>query len=465
MRRSPLVASTVVLALVALPSSIGASSTSSWQDLAGGSRTVTGSTATRSDNALADALRVRRELGLTTDERSIRALLADPSADRRLETPITAAEAKVMQARATIQRGLQPMRDRMSRSTDDFAGLWLSYPKGGTTDNALTVNVNVVAGRESAASDLPAMVPKNATLQVHLVPFSGRQLGDVRMALRRDEAWFKSALGTRLVMTETDVVRNQMAVYVSDINPGTAQAIEQHFGPGKVHVDVVEGGGLDTCTRTNCGPPWTGAVTIYNTTFGNMCTLGFIVRKGSTSTFGVWTAGHCHSGTWKQGSSTGATIGATVAGSNQSVDGSTADVQIIAISASTQTNRYIADTATCNPCNTPALTGAQVQQTFNGDDIGDSICNNGAFTGNSCGTIASTDLDSFEYPTGIHLFNQRRATYQRQLGDSGGPVVASIGLDAAGSHVHYKTISGTNYPVYSHVWEMSLSGYYVWNGT
>lgn len=123
-----------------------------------------------------------------------------------------------------------------------------------------------------------------------------------------------------------------------------------------------------------------------------------------------------------------------------------------------------ADSNSCSPCNTPSLTGTQVQQGFNADEVGDSVCNNGAYTGRSCGVIQSTNVDAFEYPTGVHLYNQRRATYVRAPGDSGGPVVASIGLDAAGSHVHYVTISGVNRPIYSHVFEMSLGGWYVWNG-
>jgi hypothetical protein len=415
--------------------------------------------------AMADAVRVRGELGLDVDAGPISALLADPSADRRLGTPLSAREIKLMEARATIQRTLQPLRDRLAASTDAFAGHWLSYPTGGTVDNAVTVNVNVVSGHDAEASDLRALVPSNATVELHGVPFSGRQLLDVRMALRADENWFKNALGTRLLMTETDVIHNQVVVYVAESNAGIAQAIEQHFGSGKVRVETLDGGGVDACTRLNCGPPWVGAVKIARVGAGNLCTLGVTVRKPSSSTYGMWTAGHCGSGTWKQGSTNGATIGATVSGSNHSVDGSTADVQVIAITASTKTNKYIADTASCNPCNTPALTGTQVQQGFNADEVGDSVCDNGAFTGRSCGTIQSTDVDNFEYPAGIHLFNQRRATYVRNGGDSGAPVVASIGLDVAGNHVHYVTISGVNRPIYSHVWEMSLvTGYYVWNG-
>ncbi len=66
------------------------------------------------------------------------------------------------------------------------------------------------------------------------------------------------------------------------------------------------------------------------------------------------------------------------------------------------------------------------------------------------------------------LNNQRRATYVRTGGDSGGPVFTTIGSVAAGSHVHFQTFTGdpVTYPIYSHVWEMStLSGYSVYNGS
>jgi hypothetical protein len=78
------------------------------------------------------------------------------------------------------------------------------------------------------------------------------------------------------------------------------------------------------------------------------------------------------------------------------------------------------------------MTGPQVQQPFNGDEPGDSVCNYGAFTGRSCGVIQTVNLDNFVY-LGVDLLDQRRATYVRAAGDSGGPVGASIGLDAAGS--------------------------------
>lgn len=417
------------------------------------------------DVAFDEAVRVRTELGLDTDDGVVRDLLADSKADRQLGTPLAPREVELMQARAAIQRGLQPVRDRLTDSMDDFASLWLSYPRGGTVDKALTVNVNVVAGHEAAAADLITMVPTNAKLELHTVSFSAQELHNVRMALREDEGWFKSALGTRLLMSELDVVRNQMVVYLSETSPGIAGAIERRFGLGTIRVETFTGeGGLDACTRTNCGPPWVGGVKIVRVGVGNACTLGFVVRQGTTSNYGVWTAGHCGSGSWKQGSLTGTTIGTTLAGSNRSVDGSTADIQILPIPATQKTNRYINDTATCNPCNVTSLTGTQVQQPYNGDEVGDSVCNNGYVTGRSCGVIQSTNVDNFEYPGGVHLFNQRRATYTRAMGDSGGPVYAAIGLDAAGSHVHFVQISGINRPIYSHVWEMSLSGYRVWNG-
>jgi hypothetical protein len=95
----------------------------------------------------------------------------------------------------------------------------------------------------------------------------------------------------------------------------------------------------------------------------------------------------------------------------------------------------------------------------------DTVCNNGYVSGHRCGVIRSTDVDAFPY-LGVTLNNQRRATYVRNDGDSGGPIFTTAGSVAAGSHVHWTNLGGTVYPIYTHVWEMSaLTNYFVYNGS
>jgi len=154
-------------------------------------------------------------------------------------------------------------------------------------------------------------------------------------------------------------------------------------------------------------------------------------------------------------------IGTTII--NKFVNPTLADVQVIPIPSANRTNKILDDSADCNPCTERPFVGA-AQQGFNGDEFGDTVCNNGYATGHACGLIRSTDVDHFVY-LGVDLSNQRRATYVRLGGDSGGPIFTTNGSLAAGSHVHYTEIGGVIYPIYTHVFEMSVAtGYFVYNG-
>jgi hypothetical protein len=378
---------------------------------------------------------------------------------------MTGAEEALMVRRGEIQEALQPMRDYVESRRTEFAGIWLTYPAFGSLDDALTVNVNIVEGLIARESNLQAMIPDGARLEAHYVRFSREDLDTVRTRLRADEPSFPGLVGARLQATETNVPANRVQVYVAPLTDAIALKVADLYQPGIVQVATVTEMGLDSCSgsRLTCGPPWVGGVKIVNMTGLNVCTLGFIVRKpGPTGgyVYASWTAGHCGTATYRRGSSTGPIIGTTSL--NADVDGTTADVQVIPIDGTKKTNLTIDDTASCNPCTTRAYTGT-AQQAWNADEYGDTVCNNGYVSGKRCGTIRSTDLDNFEYPSGIHLFNQDRATYLRNLGDSGGPIYTTAGSVAAGSHVHFIVIGGITYPVYSHVWEMSLKTSYFVN--
>jgi hypothetical protein len=76
--------------------------------------------------------------------------------------------------------------------------------------------------------------------------------------------------------------------------------------------------------------------------------------------------------------------------------------------------------------------------------------------------VASTSFTFHWADKNITLVRMRTATYSRQNGDSGGPVVNNY-FTAAGSHTHYDTVNGVVYAVYSHVWEMEqVTGFIVY---
>jgi hypothetical protein len=418
-----------------------------------------------------DAKRFRREQGFSQDEGLIRSLLVATSEPRDEEfgTPLTDAEAALMHRRADIQVELQGVRDYGQAHPAAWGGLWLTAPTGSTLEHAIAVNVGIVGDPAAHRKAIEALLPDGADLTIHQVKYTHQQLTDAHEPLRQDAfTWFPDR-GIQLNSVDTNTIDNRLDVYVSTLSPTIDAAIKGRYGGDMVR--VFTGGEMhpDACTRLDCGPPWKGGVKIVRVHADgteNWCTLGFIVRKSVSGgyAYAAWTAGHCGTGTWRQGTRSGDVIGKSTWKNGSP---SYADVQLIPIAAANRSNKIIDDTANCSGCTLRPFTGA-AQQGFNGDDLGDTVCNNGYATGHTCGVIRSTNVDNFEYPSGTILSNQRRATYVRAGGDSGGPVFTTKGSVAAGSHVHYQTFSGDpyKYPVYSHVFEMSvLSQYYVYNGS
>lgn len=121
------------------------------------------------------------------------------------------------------------------------------------------------------------------------------------------------------------------------------------------------------------------------------------------------------------------------------------------MSASNRDNKFIWHPSTsCGP-DCPLIPITYVEN-IDQDEVGEAICNNGAFSGRKCGVIEITNY-TFDY-NGTLLLRQRRASYSRLSGDSGGPVVGAANYTAAGSHTHYQTISGVQHAIYSQVAEM-----------
>lgn len=173
--------------------------------------------------------------------------------------------------------------------------------------------------------------------------------------------------------------------------------------------------------------------------------------------YGIFTAGHCGAATWHEAEPTGTTIGTT--SQNHFSDADPIDVQVMPIAAANRSNQYLDGGSGCSDC---ALRAITVTQGHDADEPGDAVCNHGAFSGTKCGSIISTNAP-LDY-LGEHLLRMRRASYARTGGDSGGPVTSAANT-AAGSHTHYKVISGVEYAYYTHIWEMeSISGWDVYHG-
>jgi hypothetical protein len=411
-------------------------------------------------NAVDDALRFRAEHGLSTDTSLVSALLAAAPDPEQLTygTPLTSAEDALMQARDVAAEKLGALRAYGAAHPEEFSGLWITYPEGGSPDNAFTVNVGFTGHVAEHAAAVAALVPANTTPRVVQAANRLDEMSALHELIGHDQA-FLGSIGTTLYSIETDIPDNQVIVSLSATDSTIAAKLSDRYGPA---VRTVEGSQVqpDVCTRLDCGPPWKGGIKIARTNPTGYCTSGYVVRKlvGSSYVYAIWTAGHCTSATWHEGSTSGTTIGTTSA--VYFANGGNTDIQVIPISASNKSNLIIDDTSSCTNCTLRTM--ANGQQGLNEDNYGDTVCNEGYHTGRTCGVIRSTDYTFNWVDEGKTLYHFGRATYARQGGDSGGPVWTTVGSKAAGSHTHFVTISGTDYPVYPHVyWMTQYSGYSV----
>ncbi|HUQ79421.1 MAG TPA: hypothetical protein VM427_11195 [Patescibacteria group bacterium] len=376
-------------------------------------------------------------------------------------TPLTIAEDALMAARDQAAEKLGTLRAYGAAHPDDFGGLWISYPTGATLANLFTINVAFVGHVADHSAAVARITPANANLNVAEVANPLAEMSALHERIGKDQA-FLGSIGTTLNSIETDIPNNQVVVSVSTSDASIDASIIERYGPA---VHVIEGSQVqpDVCTRLDCGPPWKGGIKIARTNPTGYCTSGYVVRKlvGATYNYAIWTAGHCTSGTWREGSISGTTIGTTSA--VYFSDGGNTDIQVIPISASQKSNQIIDDTASCTNCTLRVMTNGQ--QGLNEDNVGDTVCNEGAFTGRTCGVIKSTDYTFNWTAQGKILYHFARATYVRIGGDSGGPVWTTVGSKAAGSHTHYVTINNIEYPVYPHVYWMTQYSAYSVNPT
>lgn len=397
---------------------------------------------------LDEARRFRAELGLDTHPGLLERLARTTPPSPTFGLPLTPDEEALLQERARIQNELGPAKEYEATHRAVWGGMWLSYPQGATLDHATTVNVAVTDEPAAHADTLVKLLPQGADLALHRVRYTEDELDALHSDIFQKRSLFRS-LGTEIYSITTIVQTNKVEVVVSNPTAEIEQEILAEFPAAMV---VVLPGGRpmgDACSRTNCGPPWRGGLKIYRPGPA-YCTAGYVASKyAGTWFYQLWTAGHCGTGTWRMGSSSGPVIGTTSVNYFQS---DSVDVQAIGIPASAIDDDYLYGTAACTECVQTDIASAEP---LNGDTIGAMVRNNGAFSGTQAGTLVATN-ESIPY-LGVTLRNLRRATYTRMQGDSGAPVIRISNIYygsynvAAGSHTHYQDVGGTQYALYTHI--------------
>lgn len=417
-----------------------------------GAQAFTGST------QFAEAIRFRTDFALSTDVALVSDLISKSDGEEPYGTPLSSEEKALMDRRNAIPGELDRVREYRATHWDTWGGMWLPYDATQRVGaSVVTVNVGVTDSEESTGAALADLVPVDAELRVVKVDRSQAALDDLSSRISKDQDFFTS-LGVKYYSATQVLSENLVEIRLSQVNEQIAAAANDRYGDGAVRVIVGSPVQPDACTRLNCGPPWRGGIKIYPSGPA-YCTSGLVVRTNYQGiwSYAIWTAGHCASQTWREGSATGTVIGTTAVRyfSNQGA----VDVQVIPISASNAINQYLSGTSSCNPCQ---LFWVFYSQGQNADEPGDPVCNNGAVSGSKCGQLVDTNYTFVWEEKNITLVRMRRATYSRKSGDSGGPVVNNY-YRAAGSHTHYEAIGGVDYAVYSHVWEMEqVTGFIIY---
>lgn len=381
-----------------------------------------------SSEELQDAFRFRTTFGLAADP----VTLADAAAgdgryvDREFGVPLSTAEAAEIRRRVGVQEALTPASAYVATVVES-AGVYIDQ-----LDLGLPVFLFVGNG-EVHRPAIEKLLPPGTEFRIASAEYTYAELLDIQA---RVEAAREGVVndGIDMVLTGLDVRANRVIVGVEGLTPAAVDALSARFGPG-ISTRMQAPTQADACSYLNCWP-LKGGIEIYRTSGVSQCTSGFIVKRASTSTYGVITAGHCievnggYDKDWFHGTTSVYTIGRSQRETWQA--GADADVGIIhanAGSVPSQKNRIY------TPGDATTYRDILAVTTSVNQNVGMVVCRSGRTSGWDCGTIVAknvtkpscvgTDCRLIDYVVEVD--------FDSMGGDSGGPI--HINSNALGTHV------------------------------
>lgn len=401
-------------------------------------------------DVVADSLRLRRELGFEATETKLASILRTKSATsvsgntgtRQLVNEWgfigTAAEAAEMNRRDTLTTAVEPMVQKFAKQ-DNYAGSFLDTANGGRLVVQFADALPTQKTREQFSAKAVVSGSSTDDVEFRVVKRSSKDLDQAMDAVTK---WADSARGGAdpVVSVSEDVTANRLKVA---LRTGTdPAAVREILGKMGVSADFTEStGAVDlACTsRNKCDSPRRGGVGVEMP--GGNCTIGWIVKKGST--LAAVTAGHCSygrtSGTVKSG---GAAYG-SLTSNNALKNGTHADMRYIKISSNAKPWLYQNNSNKARVVKKEAL-----------GTVGATSC---LFGRNSatprCGTLKSTNVKRKSPTCNCWVYGQSSATFSAAGGDSGGAIASSTtGSTARGilsgsggdGTMHYSSIGYTS---------------------
>lgn len=373
------------------------------------------------------AIDFRKEYGLDSDAETVARYEADASLSRSYGTALTKDEELELRRRDVITSSLDSLVAELEKQPA-FAGIYFDQLAGGVIDVATT--------EDSATMALIAtrFAPEGAVVRTRMVANSMGTLRDLQAAVTGDlEDW--RASGVRFASVGVDVQKNLLRISVVDLTADAMAKIEAKYGPA---VDVVPGEEAQTgscVSRTNCGAPVKGGLSI--TGGGWVCTSGFGGKLLSTGRLLLLTAGHClkDSGlaaTWYHH---GVSVGQ--GWQHTFFNGSKADVGSTLWAETGARNwMYASSNLDIRNILSSKSNAAQV--------VGATVCRSGQTSGWRCGTIAQTAVDTVM--SGVLIYHMWWTNYVSAGGDSGAAMMdngtSAMGIFSGGTSTQsiYSTI-------------------------
>jgi len=357
-----------------------------------------------SEADVAEGVRFRSEMGFVTDLDFINAVSRDIRSSWDYGVALTPTEKAEIDRRLEIGAQSGPL-SRHLRSVPTYAGGYTDQAGGhvfviGFTDDP--------ARHEAAIQDL---LPAGATYRVRRVPHTLAELMDLqeRITVERN---FLAAQGISVTAIIVDEIHNQVEVGVADLDDDDVSTLEGRYGDGILSVFKSGGGILTACnSRYDCyGPPLRAGINVDQTG----CSLGFVVNQSGVRR--ILTAGHVPCGsTAGTLHHAGSAIGSVRTRSWFAGDTwETADAAAIGNLTATQDDNLVYRTST-------TTNAVGVAQSFDSETYSNFVCLSGRYKeAVRCGTRVTTNA-TICFAEGC-LREQREATFEIYIGDSGGAV-------------------------------------------
>lgn len=186
---------------------------------------------------IVDAIALRREFGLRSDEAWVRAVAANPDAVMDLGVPLLPFERDDILNRAGGHDAVvEAIQEYAAEHPDVFGGLYIDRAAGGIVTVMFTGDASI---HEVALAELVGP----GTFVVRQVRWSEAELRDLQDRLSADEAFFAS-LPARVSSVGVDIMENVAEINISSAVPDAAQRIAARFGAeGQLRV-ISDGTGI-----------------------------------------------------------------------------------------------------------------------------------------------------------------------------------------------------------------------------